>query len=99
MRDEFTGFLQRRVDADVATMREWSECRSVNDALALQQRWVQSAVEQYIDEGNRVWETCRQAGTEIAEATAQPAAVMVKTATERKPASQRPTQSHTKHAA
>lgn len=99
IRDEFTGFLQRRVAADLATMREWSECRSVNDALALQQRWVQSAVEQYIDEGNRVWETCRQAGTEIAEATAQPAAEMVKTATEHKSASQRPTESHTKHAA
>ena len=99
MRDEFTGFLQRRVDADLATMREWSGCRSFNDALALQQRWVQSAVEQYVDEGNRIWETCRQAGVEIAEATAQPAAEAARTATERKPASQRPTESHTKQAA
>jgi hypothetical protein len=99
IRDEFTGFLQRRVDADLATMREWSECHSFNDALALQQRWVQTAVEQYIDEGNRVWETCRQAGTDIAEATAQPAVEMVKTATERKPASQRPTEARTKQAA
>jgi hypothetical protein len=99
MRDEFTGFLHRRVDANLATMHEWSECRSFNDALALQQRWVQSAVEQYIDEGNRIWETCRQAGTDIAEATAQSAAEAVKTATERKPASQRPTESRTKQAA
>lgn len=81
MRDECTGFVQRRVDANMTTMREWSECRSLNDVLALQQRWVQAAVEQYVDQGNRILETCRLAATDIVEA-AQPKA-------EEKPASER----------
>jgi hypothetical protein len=85
MRDEFTGFVQRRVDANMATMHEWSECRSLNDVLALQQRWVQSAVEHYVDQGNRVLETCRLAATDIAEA-AQPKAEAEKPTSERKPA-------------
>lgn len=68
MRDEFTGFMQRRVDANLATMREWSECRSFNDALALQQRWVQCAVDQYVDESSRILETCRLAATDMTEA-------------------------------
>lgn len=70
MRDEFTGFVQRRVEANMATMRAWSECRSVNDVLALQQSWLQSAVEHYVDEGNRIFETCRLAATDMTD-TAQ----------------------------
>lgn len=85
MRDEFTGFVQRRVDANMATMHEWSECRSLNDVLALQQRWVQSAVEHYVDQSNRVLETCRMAATDVAEA-AQPKAEAEKPVSERKPA-------------
>jgi hypothetical protein len=84
MRDEFTGFVQRRVDANMTAVREWSECRSLNDVLALQQRWVQAAVEQYVDQGNRILETCRLAATDIAEA-AQPKAEE-KPVSERKPA-------------
>jgi hypothetical protein len=99
MRDEFTSFMQRRIDANLATMREWSECRSFNDALALQQRWVQSAVEEYIDEGNRILETCRLAATDIAEATVQPAAETAKAAAERRPGSQRSTESPFRQAA
>src|SRR4030095_11525643 len=68
VRDEMTGFVQRRVDANMATVREWSECHSLNDVLALQQRWVQAAVEQYVDQGNRILETCRLAATDIVEA-------------------------------
>jgi hypothetical protein len=67
MRDEFTGFVQRRLDANAATMREWPECRSLNDVVALQQRWVQSAVDHYVDQGNRILETCRLAATDIAK--------------------------------
>src|ERR1041385_822731 len=63
MRDEFTGFVQRRLDANMATMHAWSECRSVNDALALQQSWLQQAVEHYVDQGNRMIETCRSEDT------------------------------------
>lgn len=92
MRDEFTNFVQRRVDANLTTMREWSECRSFNDALSLQQRWVQRAVEEYIDEGNRVLETCRLAATDMTDAAVQPAAEAAKAATERKPGTQRSTE-------
>lgn len=99
MRDEFTSFVQRRVDANLTTMREWSECRSFNDALALQQRWVQCAVEQYVDESNRMLETCRLAAGDIAEATTQPAAEAAKAATERKPGAQRSPESPFRQAA
>src|SRR5262245_5592983 len=61
MREEFSGFVQRRVDANMATLKAWGECRSLNDAFTVQQHWLQSAFEQYVDEGNRVFETCRQA--------------------------------------
>ena len=87
MREETTDFVQRRVDTNMTTMREWYECRSLNDVLALQQRWVQSAVEHYVEQGNRVLETCRLAATDIAEA-AQPKADE-KPTTERKPAAHR----------
>ena len=87
VRDEMTGFVQRRVDANMATVREWSECHSLNDVLALQQRWVQAAVEQYVDQGNRILETCRLAATDIVEA-AQPKTEAEKPVSERKPAGQ-----------
>ena len=98
MRDEFTGFVQRRVDANMTAVREWSECRSFNDALALQQRWMQCAVEQYVDQGTRIMETCRLAAADLAEA-AQSAAEAEKTATERKPSAQRHAEQHLKQAA
>jgi hypothetical protein len=98
MRDEFTGFVQRRLNANMATMQAWSECKTLNDAVALQQGWVQCAVEQYVDQGNRVIETCRLAATDIAE-SAQPAAEAEKPATERKPAAQRPAEPDVKQAA
>lgn len=98
MRDEFTGFVQRRVDANMATMRAWSECRSFNDALALQQSWLQCAVEHYVDQANRMIETCRLAATDIAEA-AQPVAEAEKPIAERKPAAQKPTEPEIKQAA
>jgi hypothetical protein len=98
MREEFTGFVQRRLDANAAAMREWSECRSFNDVLALQQRWAQAAVEQYVDQGNRILETCRLAASDIAEAAA-PKAEAEKPAAERKPAGHQPAASNIKEAA
>jgi hypothetical protein len=99
MRDEFTTFVQRRLDANMTAIREWSECRSFNDALALQQRWVQCAVEQYVDEGNRILETCRLAATDIAESAAQPAVEADKPTTERKGTAHRAAESQVKEAA
>jgi hypothetical protein len=99
MRDEMTDFVQRRIDANAATIRDWSECRSINDLFALQQRWVQSAVEQYVDQGNRILETCRLAATDIIEA-AQPDTEVEKPVSERKPAPRpRLTESDVKKAA
>jgi len=98
MRDEFTGFVQRRVDANMATMRAWSECRSFNDALALQQSWLQSAVEHYVDQGNRIMETCRLAAGDLTE-TAQAGAEAEKPATERKPTASKLAEPDVKHAA
>ena len=97
MRDEYTGFVQRRVDANMATVHEWFECRSLNDVLALQQRWVQSAVEQYVDQGNRILETCRLAATDVAEAAQKTEGE--KPAAERKPIAQRPAEPDIKQAA
>jgi len=97
MRDEFTGFVQRRLDANMATAHDWSECRSLNDVLALQQRWVQSAVEQYVDQGNRILETCRLAATDIAEAAQKTESE--KPAAERKPATHRSAAPEIKEAA
>ena len=98
MHDEMTSFVQRRVDANMTAVREWSECRSFNDALALQQRWMQCAVEQYVDQGTRIMETCRLAAADLAE-TAQPAAEPEKPATERKSATHRQADHHLKQAA
>lgn len=98
MREETTDFVQRRVDANMTTMREWYECRSLNDVLALQQRWVQSAVDHYVDQGNRIMETCRLVAADLTEA-AQPTAEVEKAATERKPAAHRQAEQHLKQAA
>ena len=98
MRDETTDFVQRRVDANMTAMREWFECRSLTDVLALQQRWVQSAVEQYVDQSNRILETCRLAAADLTEA-GQPAAEAERAATERKPAAHRHPEQHLKQAA
>ena len=84
MRDEFTGFVQRRVDANMATMLAWSECGSFADALALQQSWLQCAVEHYVDQGNRLIESCRLAGGDFSDA-------MQSTGQGEKPAPQRRT--------
>lgn len=98
MRDEFTGFAQRRVEANMATMRAWSECRSVNDVLALQQSWLQSAVEHYVDQGNRIFETCRLAATDLTDA-AQSGAEAGKTAAEHKTTAQKRAEPDIKQAA
>ena len=87
MRDELTGFVQRRLDANMTAVHEWSECRSLNDALAVQQRWLQCAVDHYVDHGNRMIETCRLAATDVAVAV-QPA-TDAKSATERRPVAHR----------
>jgi hypothetical protein len=89
MRDEFTGFVQRRLDANYTAVHDWWECRSFNDALAVQQRWLQNAVEQYVDQGNRVIETCRLAATDIADTAQTATETATKLATERRSSTHR----------
>jgi Phasin protein len=108
MRDELTGFMQRRLDANMATMQAWTECRTMNDAMALQQDWVKCAVEQYIEEGNRIIDTCRACATDDGEAKAavdKPTSKREKRtrtrhgATERKHAHREPEEPEIRHAA
>jgi len=99
MRDELTGFMQRRLDANFTAVHAWWECRSFNDALALQQRWMQDAVEQYVDQGNRIIETCRLAATDIAESAQTATETAAKQATERRTSTHRPSVPDFKQAA
>lgn len=59
MQDEFTAFLQKRLDANMETAHAWSACRGVNEALELQQSWLRSAIAHYSDQGVRMSELCR----------------------------------------
>lgn len=90
MREEFTGFVQRRLDANAAAVHDWWECRSFNDALAIQQRWLQDAVDQYVDQGNRIIETCRLAATDITDGAQTATETATKQATERRTSTHRP---------
>jgi hypothetical protein len=89
MRDDLTGFMQRRLDANFAAVHDWWECRSFNDALAVQQRWLQEAVEHYVDQGNRIVETCRLAATDIVETAQTATETATKSATERRTSTHR----------
>jgi hypothetical protein len=91
--DEFAAFLQKRLDANMETARAWSACRSVNEALDLQQSWLRSAIEHYSDQGTRVSELCRSAVFHAGPETAQQTAEEPKAAPERKPAHE----THTPH--
>jgi|SRR5262245_6491270 len=98
MRDELTGFVQRRLDANLAAVHDWWECRNFNDAMAVQQRWLQSTVEQYVDQSNRIIETCRLAATDIAESAQSVTDTATRPAADRKPA-HRPSEPDVKQAA
>ena len=83
MRNEVATFMQKRLDANMEAARAWTSCRSVNEALELQQSWLRCAIEQYSHEGVKLSELCRGA---ILSAEQEPAAGPQATATERKPA-------------
>lgn len=85
MRDQFPAFVQKRLDANMEAARAWSACRSVNEALELQQSWLHSAIEHYSDQSVRMSELCRSAVFR-AEAMAQQTFEDSKAALERKPA-------------
>ena len=99
MRDELTGFVQRRLDTNLAAVHDWWECRSFNEALAVQQRWLQSSVEQYVDQSNRIIETCRLAATDIAETAQTATEAATKATTERRTSTHRSSVADFKQAA
>jgi len=61
MRDEFAAFMQKRLEANMEAARAWTACRSVNEALELQQSWLRCAIEHYGDQGTKMSELCRSA--------------------------------------
>lgn len=73
MRDEAAGFVQKRIEADMETAKAWSSCRTMNDLLDLQQKWLHCAVEHYTEQGLKMAELCQRAVSEPAEQAAAPA--------------------------
>ncbi len=67
LRDEAAGFVQKRIEADMETAKAWSSCRTMNDLLDLQQKWLQSAVEHYSEQSLKMAELCQRAVSEPAE--------------------------------
>lgn len=110
MRDEIAGFMQKRLDANMEIAQAWTACRSMNEALELQQTWLRSAIEQYSEEGTKMSELCRSAvfqsepespqhATEPTQRTTEPAQrapEAPKVAHERKPVT---VHAHVQHAA
>ncbi len=86
MRDEFAGFVQKRLDANMETARAWSACRSVGEALELQQSWLRATIEHYSNQGTRISELCRGALFHAEPETVQHPPEDARTAPERKPA-------------
>lgn len=95
MRDEFASFMQKRLEANMETARAWTNCRSVNEALDLQQSWLRHAIEQYSDESVKMSELCRGA---MFPAQQEAAPGVQPGAPERKPAHE-PVHTHVQRAA
>lgn len=66
LRDQASGFLQQRLDADLDLARSWSSCRSVSELLDLQQKWLHTAFEHYTAQSQKVAEICQRAVSEPA---------------------------------
>lgn len=98
MRDEFATFTQKRLEANMETARAWTACRSVNEALELQQSWVRSAIEHYSDQGTKMSELCRSAVFQSEPEAAHRTPEEPKSAPERKPAHE-PMHTHVQRAA
>ncbi|MBL9035411.1 MAG: phasin family protein [Rhodospirillaceae bacterium] len=90
MRDEAAGFVQKRIEADMETAKAWSTCRTMNDLLDLQQKWLHCAVEHYTEQGMKMAELCQRTMSEPAEtvAAAAPAEAAQPKPAERKTAAQ-----------
>jgi hypothetical protein len=81
LRDETAGFVHKRIEADMEAARAWGTCRSMNEVLELQQKWLQDAVEHYSAQSLKMADLCQRAFGDAVPTAAE----MVK-ATERKTA-------------
>lgn len=86
MRDGFTAFAQKRLEANMETAQAWYACRDANEALALQQSWFSRAIAHYGEEASRIQELCRGAVFSTEPEPAQRTPAEPKAAVERKPA-------------
>ncbi len=90
MRDEVAGFVQRRLEADMAVARDWSACRSMTDVLDLQQKWLRGALDHYTKQGMKMAEICQRAVSEPARTAGEAEAEATKPAVERKAGTEHP---------
>lgn len=74
MREEVSGFVQKRIEADMEIARAWSTCQTMTDVLDLQQKWLQGAVEHYSEQSLKMAELCQKATSEPAQAPVAAAA-------------------------
>ncbi len=90
MRDEVAGFVQKRLEADMAVARDWSTCRSMTDVLDLQQKWLRSALDHYTEQGMKMAEICQRAVSEPARMAGETEVEAPKPAAERKTGTEHP---------
>lgn len=94
-RDEMVGFTEKRLQADLELMRDIHGCRNWTDMLDLQQGWLKSTIEHYVDENTRLMDLCREAAeVEVVKAAAEPKVV---TKTEAKAETKAETRPDAKH--
>jgi hypothetical protein len=59
---EMLGFVTMRLDKDRETIRQFSTCKNVTDALALQSRWMQEMMSDYTAESLKMLSIYTRAG-------------------------------------
>ncbi len=59
-RDEMVGFAEKRLQADLDTMRDLAACRSWSEMMELQQSWLTRTVDHYVEQNGRLMERCRE---------------------------------------
>jgi len=64
---EVARFTSRRLEGDMELMRSLSECRSVTEALRLQQSWAKDALQAYASETNQLMEIANRIAQQSVE--------------------------------
>ena len=68
MNQEIVRFAGERLQTDLATLQAMMRCANLNDAIAVQTEFVQSAVKAYQTELGKLWEQGAQTTAEASEA-------------------------------